>query len=219
MKFSNELGIASVRRARRAIMGAVGRPPSGSDVQSDSFPEWAQRRGVFVTLRTYPTVQLRGCIGYPRAVLPLGEAIDDAAVAAAIDDPRFPPVTWSELGRLVVEVSLLSAPEPIAASDVEGRRAAVVVGRDGLIVSAGGASGLLLPQVAVEEGWDAEEFLERTGEKAGLGPSAWRLASTRVERFEAAVFGEVAPGGDVVPERVDSSAEGSSGRRRAPSAR
>lgn len=216
MRFSDAVGAASVRRARRAIEG-VG--STGTDA-GEEFPQWSERGGVFVTLRTYPDAALRGCIGFPRAVLPLGRAIDEAAVAAAQEDPRFRPVTRAEMDRLVVEVSLLSAPEPIAAVDAEGRRASVVVGRDGLIVSSAGGSGLLLPQVAVEEAWDAEEFLERTCEKAGFDPGAWRRPSTRVERFEAAVFAEVAPRGVVARESWGASVEERPPtRRRVPSER
>lgn len=200
VKFSEEVGTASVHRARRAITSAFGAVASEASSEGRPRPEWEERGGVFVTLRSYPKGLLRGCIGFPRPVLPRGEAIDQAARAAAFDDPRFPPLARSELSQLLVEVSLLSVPEPIVASDAEGRRAGVVVGRDGLIVSVGYASGLLLPQVAAEEGWDAERFLQGTCEKAGLPPDAWQLPSTRVERFEATVFAEVAPNGEVVVE-------------------
>lgn len=220
MKISTEVGVASVHRARTAIARALAPARPATEEPSPEFPEWEERGGVFVTLATYPAHHLRGCVGFPRPILPRGKAIDSAAVAAAVEDPRFPPVESKELSRLTVEVSLLSVPESISAVDVEGRIASVVVGRDGLIVSAGASSGLLLPQVAAEEGWSALEFLEGTCEKAGLVGDAWRRPSTRIEKFEAAIFREVAPRGEVVP-----SAHGASpspetrGSKRAASAR
>ena len=157
---------------------------------------------MFVTLVDYPSGGLRGCIGYPRPVLPLAQAIRGAAVSSAHEDPRFPPLLPEEFGRIVVEVSILTPSEPITASDPEGRLASVEVGRDGLIVRARGASGLLLPQVAVDQGWDASEFLDATCEKAGLPFAAWRQASTVVERFRAEVFAEVEPNGPVTARRA-----------------
>lgn len=219
MRFSLDLGVASVRRARHAIEATLGREAGTEPLSEKPRAEWNERGGVFVTLRTYPDAELRGCIGFPRPVLPLGRAIDEAAAAAAREDPRFLPLRPAELGAVVVEVSLLSVPEPIGAADAAGRIASVGVGRDGLIVSVGGASGLLLPQVAVEERWSAEEFLDRTCEKAGLPRNAWRHASTRVERFEAAVFGEVAPQGEVVSVLAGPAATKSSARPRAVSRR
>ena len=198
MTFSAELGAASVRRARSAILRALDAETERARLPERPVRRWEEPGGAFVTLRTFPAALLRGCVGYPRPVLSLGQAIEQAAVAAALEDPRFPPVTAAEARELVVEVSLLSVPEPVVGDDAVRRRASVVVGRHGLIVSAPGASGLLLPQVAVEEGWDVEEFLARAGEKAGLSRNAWRDPATRLERFEAEVFAEVAPGGDVV---------------------
>ncbi|MGI0054334.1 MAG: TIGR00296 family protein [Thermoplasmata archaeon] len=184
-----------MRQARRALESAVRR--DGPVPRSTPSSAGSERAGVFVTLKRYPSNELRGCVGFPWPTLPRGEAIDRAAVAAGLDDPRFPPVEPAELDHLVLEVSLLTSPEPIGAEDADGRRGGVEVGRHGLIVSAHGASGLLLPQVAVEQGWDAETFLDATCEKAGLSRGAWRKPGTRVDRFEAAVFAERSPGGEV----------------------
>ncbi len=156
-----------------------------------------------MTLKRYPSGDLRGCIGFPLPVLPLGQAIAEAAVSAAVDDPRFPPVTAHELGRLTVEVSILGLPTPIPAGPPAATVAAVQVGRDGLIVDGRGTSGLLLPQVAPEQGWTAEELLSGTCEKAGLPPDAWRGPGVRIRRFEAEVFGEIAPRGGIVREPTE----------------
>jgi AmmeMemoRadiSam system protein A len=126
--------------------------------------------------------RLRGCIGYTEAVAPLFKVVQECAVAAATEDPRFPPVTPNELPSLRVEISVLTPLFPIRPEDVE-------VGRHGLMVAQGGMRGLLLPQVPVEWGWDRETFLDQTCVKAGLPPTAWRHGAT-LRAFTAEVFGE-----------------------------
>jgi hypothetical protein len=157
-------------------------------------------RGVFVTLKRHPSGMLRGCIGYPLPVLPLRSALVRAAVSAAVEDYRFRPVPAADLPRTTIEVSVLTPPEPLRFSTPEEAIRAVKVGRDGLIVDGLGSSGLLLPQVAPEEGWSAEELLDGTCEKAGLPPRSWQDPRVKVRRFEAEIFREVAPGGEVVRE-------------------
>lgn len=194
--------LGALRLARRAIEEAlgpapvVGPAPTGlPDGRSGPF---AEKRGVFVTLERYPSGALRGCIGYPLPVLPLGAALARAAVAAAIEDPRFPPVRPEEVARLLVEVSVLTVPTPIPPGRPETVAASVEVGRDGLILEGFGTSGLLLPQVATEQGWTAEEFLAGTCEKAGLPATAWRRPGVTIRRFQAEVFREASPGGPCV---------------------
>jgi len=106
------------------------------------------------------------------------------AVLSALDDPRFPPVTVEELPHLEYEISVLSPPRPVADPKE------IVIGRDGLFILAGGRTGLLLPQVPVEQGWDREAFLRAICLKAGLPEDAWRWPEARLFRFEAEVFGE-----------------------------
>lgn len=179
-----------LRLARSAIRSAV---EAGRVLPAvPALPELLRRRrGVFVTLRLEG--DLRGCIGYPFPVKPLAEATQEAAVSAALRDPRFPPVEVEELPRISLEISVLTEPAPIAPQDVQ-------VGVHGLIVRCGGKSGLLLPQVAMEYGWDAEEFLAQTCRKAGLPHDAWKKGE--VLGFEAQVFGEedfpAGSGGDSV---------------------
>ena len=131
-------------------------------------------------------VELRGCIGQVSPDGPLGELVTHLAVAAAREDPRFPPVSRQELSRLQLEISVLSEPAPIR--PVEPER--IVVGRDGLVVRRGQRMGVLLPQVAIENGWTAETFLAATCRKAGLEPDAWREQGAEVLVFQADVFGE-----------------------------
>jgi len=158
-------------------------------------PEWApsvtqasshlrEPRGAFTTLHEHG--DLRGCIGYVMAVAPLEETIRETARAAALEDPRFPPVTPAELESLQLEISVLSPMFEIAPEDV-------VVGRHGLMVSYAGRRGLLLPQVAPEWGWDREIFLQQTCHKAGLPPSVLNKGA-KLEAFTAEVFGENEPG-------------------------
>jgi len=144
-------------------------------------PLMAEKRGAFVTLTKKG--KLRGCIGYPLPVKPLAGAVAEMAVAAAIEDPRFEPVSIKEIGDLHIEISVLSLPAPI--DDPKN----VVVGRHGIIISRGFNKGLLLPQVPLEYHWDRETFLRHGCLKAGLPPDAWKKG-TRIEVFEAEVFGE-----------------------------
>jgi len=184
-------GAEAVRRARSAVAEALGLAPAPTPEPSGIFLE---RRGVFVTWSTYPARELRGCIGFPLPVLPLATAVREASVAAALEDPRFPPVGRGELDRLVVDVSLLTPFAPVPAAE---RPSGIVVGRDGLSVERGRQRGLLLPQVAVEQGWNAEQLLDGTCEKAGLPPRAWRSEAVAVFRFGADVFRERTPNGAV----------------------
>jgi AmmeMemoRadiSam system protein A len=105
---------------------------------------------------------------------------------AAFEDPRFPPLSGDELPRCVIEISALTAPQP-----VEGPEE-IVVGRDGLILECRGHHGLLLPQVATEWGFDRTAFLDAVAQKAGLPPVAWRDPASRLWVFQAEVFGESA---------------------------
>jgi AmmeMemoRadiSam system protein A len=138
-------------------------------------------RGVFVTLTK--DGDLRGCIGFIEPVAPLGQAVIRAAVYAATEDPRFPPVRSAELKDLKFEISVLTPVREIS----DPRE--IVVGKHGLVVSRGEHRGLLLPQVPVENKWDRKTFLEQASLKAGLPRDAWRLGA-KLYVFEAIVFRE-----------------------------
>ena len=137
--------------------------------------------GAFVTLRIGDT--LRGCIGHVEASRPLVETVRRVAAAAAAEDPRFPALSEDELARVVIEISVLG---PLA---ICTDPTTIEVGRHGLVVEDGVHRGLLLPQVAVEWGWDGQTFLAQTCVKAGLRPDAWRRAA-KIFTFEAVVFSE-----------------------------
>ncbi|MFP4170045.1 MAG: TIGR00296 family protein [Methanomassiliicoccales archaeon] len=186
-------GELAVRLARKAVEAEThDRDPNQLDVPA-SFQE---KRGVFVTLNTHPDHELRGCIGYPEPVYSLGSALLKAAQGAC-HDPRFPPLRADEVKKVVIEVSILNPPEEVEGEGPELSRK-IQVGRDGLIAERGPFRGLLLPQVPVEQGWDAETFLCQTCMKAGLPPDCWMDQDTRILWFQAEVFGERAPGGEVV---------------------
>jgi len=166
--------------ARRAIESAIaGGAPPVSDLESAALDTEC---GAFVTIEKGG--QLRGCIGHVRADAPLRRTVVDMAVQAALHDPRFPQVTGDELAGLDIEISVLSPLEKV------GDVSEIVVGRDGLIMQDGYRSGLLLPQVATDYGWDRETFLDHTCRKAGLEAGCWRREGVTILRFTAEVFGE-----------------------------
>lgn len=182
-------------RTARAVLEAH----LGGEVDVPSLPEhFKGKRGVFVTLHTHPDDDLRGCIGFPLPFLPLDEAVSEAAISAGTRDPRFPPVRLAEMDRIIVEVSALTPPETIETKDPKDREKEVVIGRDGLIIKYGMSSGLLLPQVPVELGWDVNTFLEHTCIKAGLTSDMWLEPRAQLQRFQAQVFSETSPRGEVI---------------------
>jgi len=154
-----------------------------------SFPTtgiFGQHCGLFVTLHV--GTKLRGCIGVLDAKATLGENLARCAADAALHDPRFSRMRPEELGTLDIEVSLLSAIEPIRAEEVE-------IGKHGLLVEQGTRRGLLLPQVAVEHHLSREQFLGETCVKAGLPREAWKEAETKLHGFECEIIvaGRAAP--------------------------
>lgn len=155
--------------------------------------------GVFVTINKleHGEQQLRGCIGYPYPTSPLVEAVIDSAINAATGDPRFPPMDATELDDAVFEVSVLTPPELIETNNPKEYVSKFKVGEHGLIVERGFFKGLLLPQVPVEWGWCAEEFLCQCCMKAGLPPDTWLTKGTKIYRFKAIIFEEESPCGIV----------------------
>jgi hypothetical protein len=151
--------------------------------------------GVFVTINSVAREEkeLRGCIGFPYPIMPLAKAVIDSAINAATQDPRFPPLSLSELEHVVFEVSVLTPPELIDVRDPREYCARIKVGEDGLIVEKGIYKGLLLPQVPVEWGWDAQEFLCQCCNKAGLMADYWLRQGTKIYKFQAIIYEEEKP--------------------------
>jgi AmmeMemoRadiSam system protein A len=170
--------------ARKSVEHAVAEkeafePPANADNVLN------QERGAFVTLRE--SGALRGCVGYTSAVKPLYITVRDTAALAALHDPRFQPVSPSELPRLEYEISVLSSLRRV--TDIQQ----IKVGKDGLLMKIGANEGLLLPQVPVEQKWDREKFLEETCVKAGVRPNCWKDENTDIFMFTSVVFGEQKP--------------------------
>lgn len=192
-----EEGRRAIRLAREALTAYVNRREI---INPHDLPGvFTERRGVFVTLEK--NGELRGCIGYPRAVLPLGRAIVDSAINAGTRDPRFPRVRPEELDEITIEVTILTEPQLID-GDKKALPERVQIGRHGLIVTRGMYSGLLLPQVATEYGFDSVDFLCQTCLKAGLHVDAWLDDDTVIECFEAQIFSETRPNGDVIEKKL-----------------
>lgn len=197
MELSDSDCVLIVDLARRAIADYLERKEE-IEPPSEAPSHLNEKCGVFVTLHalTIGGRSLRGCIGFPEPVKPLLEAVVDAAISAAVRDPRFQPLTKREFEDVEIEVSVLTPPELIEAKPQDLVKA-VKIGRDGLIAERGWNRGLLLPQVPVEEKWDVEEFLMYTCLKAGLGPDQWLDPKTKFYSFRAMVFGEEGPRGPV----------------------
>jgi AmmeMemoRadiSam system protein A len=176
---------ALLRIAREALAAAVlGRAGSAPGSATGAGTSRAAERtgGAFVSLHARDG-ELRGCVGLLRCDGPLHETVARMAVAAGMDDGRFPPVRADELEGLVLEISALGELVRVRPDEVE-------VGRHGVLIRADGLSGVLLPQVAVHHGWSRDEFLTRTAVKAGLSRDAWRRADVELFAFTAEVFGE-----------------------------
>lgn len=182
MAFSFSLLDSEKQYLKDLVRTSIG---TGLEGKGDEIPEPPTLKlksplGAFVTLKL--DGRLRGCIGNIHGAGELYRTIWNMARAAAFKDPRFPSLSKEEFNRLEVEISVLSAVEPCP--DLNE----IKVGKHGLVVQRGGQSGLLLPQVATEWGWNSEKFLSQTCLKAGLKPDAWRKTGTTVYWFEAEVF-------------------------------
>lgn len=186
-------GILAVKTARKAIMNVL----EGGNAEDDlpSLPViFSEKRGAFVTLEM--NGDLRGCIGYPYPVLPLKEVLVKSAVAAAFEDPRFFPIEKKEFSQTTVEVTTLTLPELLEGPFTKYSEF-IQIGKHGLIAEYGDFRGVLLPQVAVEQGWDVIEFLSQVCVKAGLTPMMWKYGA-KIYRFEGQIYRETEPGGSVV---------------------
>jgi AmmeMemoRadiSam system protein A len=177
---SDQLRLLAI--AHGALEAAVCHGRSFAFDPANLTPDLLAPAAAFVTL--HEQGELRGCIGLMRFETPVWLNVRDAAVAAAQDDPRFMPVQEAEVPALDLEISVLEP--PVELPDPAG----FVVGRHGIVVERGLRRGLLLPQVATEQGWDAEEMLDAVCRKAGLPGDAWRDPETKLYVFESTCFGD-----------------------------
>jgi AmmeMemoRadiSam system protein A len=178
-RYSEQQRAALLNLARQTIAARLGLASEIPCRTSD--PALLEPRGVFVTLRK--AGQLRGCIGQIESLFPLWDTVPEMAIAAAFQDPRFPPLHADEMSEVNIEISILAPLSRVTdPNEIE-------IGRHGLVVEKGGISGLLLPQVASSRNWDTLTFLGETCLKAGLSPDAWKSGAA-LRKFEAEVFEE-----------------------------
>ncbi len=187
--FCYHVDSASLNKDQQARLLAIARKTLNEYTANWSVPGFEvkdsrlqEKRGAFVTLTKKG--ELRGCIGYIVPVAPLYRAVSEMTIAASSKDPRFMPVSRSELKDIHIEISVLTPLKQITDTNE------IEVGRHGLYITRGNYSGLLLPQVAVEYKWNREEFLRQTCQKAGLPPAAWKEAGTSIYTFTAQIFSE-----------------------------
>ncbi len=185
-KLTIEEGQLLIKIARKNIESYL----TGRDyILENNLPDiFNDKLGVFVTLSL--NSNLRGCIGYPEPYLPLIEGLLDVSIAAAVEDPRFNPISIEEFNNSKIEISVLTKPEEVIVNNYEDYLNSLQVGKDGLIIENGGHRGLLLPQVPVEQNWDIKTFLENLCYKAGLYSDAWKEDSTKIYSFHAQIFEE-----------------------------
>ena len=195
MSLSDKDGEVLVKIARSAVTEYL-KTRKRLSLLEDFKSKFSYNSGVFVTLNK--AEDLRGCIGFPTPERKLYQSLVDAAIASATEDPRFPPLRYEELTDISFEVTVLTPPEEIGVENTSEYPTKIKVGRDGLIVRWEFGSGLLLPQVPVEYGWNEEEFLNHICEKAGAPQDCWKRKSTKIFRFEGIVFKETSPNGNVV---------------------
>ena len=194
-KLTLEEGTFAVKFARTVIESYL----TGEDTILVDFPEkFNEPRGVSVSLHTYPEHNLRGCIGIPEPVMPLIDALKEASISAAVNDPRFPAVNLDELDEIVIEVSILTIPKLVEVEDPAEYLEKIKIGRDGLVIECETCRGLLLPQVPVEFDWDVAQYLSNLCLKAGLPPNTWLERKVNIYSFQAQVFEEVMPNSQVV---------------------
>ncbi len=168
--------------------------------------KFQDKYGAFVTLNKYNVIgnPLRGCIGYIEPTYPLYDVIHRVSISSAIEDPRFPSVSLEEMDNIVIELSILTPPKLIKVEGANDYFNKIVIGRDGLIVERGMRRGLLLPQVPLDHdrNWDVETFLSHTCEKAWLPKDAWKDKDTKIFSFQAILFEEKTPRGEVIKKHL-----------------
>jgi len=169
-------------------------------LDSDFESRFSFSSGIFVTLNKKN--ELRGCIGYPLPDQKLSKALFDASLSAALEDPRFEPVKFDELNDITFEVTVLTQPNKIKVENPLDYPLQIKIGRDGLIIKHSFNSGLLLPQVPVEYGWNEIEFLNHACEKAGLEKNFWKRNDIIISKFEGIVFNEETPNGRIVQKKL-----------------
>ena len=200
MSLSDEDGKLLVKTAREVVTEYI---KTGKKIPlPESFKnKFSFKSGAFVTIND-PN-GLRGCIGIPLPEKKLYDSVIDAAISSATQDPRFSSVTFDEINDISFEITVLTPPARIQVEDPSEYPKKIKVGRDGLIIKWENGSGLLLPQVPGEHGWNEEEFLSQTCEKAGAPRDSWKRKETVIEKFEGIIFKESKPNGEVIRVKLE----------------
>lgn len=200
-KFSVEEGKMLINFARDNIEHYL-KNSKRIGVPEEIKQKFANKYGAFVTLNKFNVGgnPLRGCIGYIEPTYTLYDVIHKVSISSAIEDPRFPSVTLEEMDDIVIEISILTPPKQIEVNDPKEYLEKIVIGRDGLIAEMGMRRGLLLPQVPVDHdrNWDVKTFLSHTCQKAWLPEDAWKDLDTKIYSFQAILFEEKTPRGEVI---------------------
>lgn len=188
-----------VKLARKAVeeylkKGTLIQPPEAIP------PQLKEKSGAFVTINKLVNnhEELRGCIGYILPIYPLVETVIKAAIAAATEDPRFPPLQPEELDQVIFEVTILTPPKLIKARSPEELLENINIGEDGLLIEWHGFSGTLLPQVPIEYNWDKKTFLTNLCYKAGLPANCWRWDDIKIYKYQGIIFKEEKPNGEII---------------------
>lgn len=181
MNISDEEKKAILKLARKSIAELFAKAKDENSISFDEHPIMKTKSGAFVTLTI--DGQLRGCIGYIISSDPLHETIKNAAIQAAIGDPRFPNLTEPEFDKIMIEVSILSEPFPMNTYDD------IEIGKHGIILEEPSRA-LLLPQVPIEHNMNRDQFLSALCQKAGLYSDYWRETELKMSLFTATVFSE-----------------------------
>ena len=200
-RFSEEDGKQLINLARENIEFYL-KNSKRVGIPEEIREKFADKYGAFVTLNKYNVSgnPLRGCIGYIEPKYSLFDVIHKVSISSATEDPRFDSVTLEEMDNIVIELSILKPPELLMVNNPEDYGDKIVIGRDGLIAERGWQRGLLLPQVPVDHdrNWDVETFLKHTCQKAMLPADAWKNFDTKIYSFQAILFEEESPRGEIV---------------------
>jgi len=160
------------------------------EIPQELKEKWNYNAGAFTTIKYKDTNELRGCMGIPYSIMPFWKALKESALMAAFEDPRFEPLKKEEIPLVKFEVTELTPPKKLEVKNPKEYLEKVIIGKHGIIVKKGPFSGLLLPQVPVEEGWDVMEYLSYGCLKAGLPPDCWLDRDIEIYVFEGKIYEE-----------------------------
>ena len=195
-RFSGEEGERLVREARNSIELFISSPIFNKRLIERRLSDFDDEIGVFVSIEHYPTGSQRGRMGFIRPIGKIKKLLPEAAIAASTEDPRHVPISHLEFDEIIVEVDLLTRLIKLAGRS-EDIKKSVKIGRDGLMLTYGYHSNLILPMEAISKGWNAEDLLNELCEGAGLEKHLWKSHDITIYKFHSQVFKETSPRGIV----------------------